>query len=96
MLGKVVIEIFSRSEGHFGGVVAGSPRILLTRVPELLPLASDTAYIKTMLGEPIDMAHDYRYLLDSIGPDGCVIGVVFHISYTNGKIDNKWIGGICE
>ena len=45
---------------------------------------------------PIDMAHDYRYLLDSIGPNGCVIGVVFHISYTNDKIDNKWIGGICE
>ena len=49
-----------------------------------------------MLGEPVDMEHNYRYLLDAIGPNGCVIGAVFHISYKNGKIDHKWIGEICE
>jgi len=67
----------------------------LVKAVELIPLQSDTAYVKSILGEPIDMGFDYRYLLDSIGPKGCVIGAVFHID-KNGKIDQKWIDEICE
>lgn len=67
----------------------------LAKAVELIPLQSDTSFVKSILGEPIDMGFDYRYLLDSIGPNGCVIGAVFHID-DNGKIDQKWIDEICE
>ena len=67
----------------------------LARVVELIELDSDTAYVKKILGEPIDMGFDYRYLVDSIGEKGCVIGAVFHIN-EYGKIDQKWIDEICE
>ncbi len=67
----------------------------LSKVVELIELAVDTIYVQTILGEPIDMGFDYRYLVDSIGPKGCTIGAVFHIS-DEGKIDQKWINEICE
>lgn len=67
----------------------------LSKVVELLTPGADTAYVRRLLGEPIDMGFDFRYLLDSIGPDGCVVGAVFHID-EQGKIDDKWIDEICE
>ena len=67
----------------------------LYQVVDLLPMDADTTYVKTILGDPIDMGFDYRYLIDSTGVKGCVIGAVFHISET-GKIDQKWIDEICE
>ena len=67
----------------------------LNKVVNQIELGADTAYIKNILGEPIDMGFDYRYLLDSVGPNGCVIGAVFHIDETR-KIDQKWIDEICE
>lgn len=67
----------------------------LSKVVELLPLDSDTAFVKTILGEPIDMGFDYRYLINEQGPNGCVLGAVFHIN-ENGKIDQKWLDEICE
>ena len=60
-----------------------------------LPENADTALVQSILGEPIDMGFDYRYLLDSVGPNDCVIGAVFHIA-EGGIIDQKWIGEICE
>jgi hypothetical protein len=69
--------------------------ISLSKVVELTPLDADTSYVKSILGEPIDMGFDYRYLVDSIGSKGCVVGAVFHIN-ENGKIDQKWIDEICE
>lgn len=67
----------------------------LRQVVNLLVLGVDTARVKAVLGEPIDMGFDYRYLIDSVGPHGCVIGAVFHIDEA-GKIDQKWIDEICE
>lgn len=67
----------------------------LNKVVELLPLDSDTTYVKSILGDPIDMGFDYRYLIDSTGPNGCVMGAVFHIA-ENGTIDQKWLDEICE
>ncbi|MGH1383847.1 hypothetical protein [Kordia sp.] len=67
----------------------------LSKVVELIKLESDTSYVKKILGEPIDMGFDYRYLIDSTGVKGCPIGAVFHISEA-GKIDQKWIDEICE
>lgn len=67
----------------------------LKQVLNLLELGVDTAQVKAILGEPIDMGFDYRYLIDSVGPNGCVIGAVFHIDEF-GKIDQKWIDEICE
>lgn len=67
----------------------------LEKVVELIPLGADTSFVKSILGEPIDMGFDYRYLVDSIGPGGCVIGAVFHID-EQGKIDQKWLDEICE
>jgi len=67
----------------------------LSKVVELIPLNVDTSFIKAILGEPIDMGFDYRYLVDSVGPNGCQIGAVFHIDDL-GKIDQKWIDEICE
>jgi len=67
----------------------------LAQVLELIELGTDTSLIKKILGEPIDMGFDYRYLIDSTGPEGCVIGAVFHID-EGGKIDQKWLDEICE
>lgn len=67
----------------------------LNKVVELMPLNVDTTYVKSVLGTPIDMGFDYRYLIDSTGINGCVIGAVFHIN-SDGKIDQKWLNEICE
>lgn len=67
----------------------------LSKVVELMPEGEDTSRIKNILGEAINMGFDYRYLVDSTGPNGCVIGAVFHID-DFGKIDQQWIGEICE
>lgn len=67
----------------------------LTKVVELMPANADTSYVKSILGEPIDMGFEYRYTVDSTSPNGCSVGAVFHIS-DNGKIDTSWIGEICE
>ena len=67
----------------------------LQQAVERINLGADTAYVRHILGEPIDMGFDYRYLIDSTGPGGCVVGAVFHID-AQGKIDDKWIGEICE
>ncbi|HHH49639.1 MAG TPA: hypothetical protein ENK52_01525 [Saprospiraceae bacterium] len=67
----------------------------LQKVIELFELGADTADVKIVLGEGIDMGFDYRYLLDSVGENGCAVGAVFHINDL-GKIDQKWLGEICE
>lgn len=67
----------------------------LEQVVELIDLNVDTLFVKSILGEPIDMGFDYRYLIDSVGENGCVIGAVFHINEF-GKIDQKWVDEICE
>ncbi|MBT33941.1 MAG: hypothetical protein CMO01_30120 [Thalassobius sp.] len=67
----------------------------LSQVLDLMEEDLDTGYVKHVLGEPIDMGFDYRYLIDSTGPNGCVVGAVFHID-DSGKIDQKWIGEVCE
>ena len=67
----------------------------LNKVVESMKLGVDTSYVKSILGEPIDMGFDYRYLIDSVGPNGCSVGAVFHIG-SDGKIDQKWIDEICE
>ncbi len=67
----------------------------LNRVVELMPMDADTAYVRAILGEPIDMGFDFRYLIDSTGQNGCVMGAVFHINEA-GKIDQKWLDEICE
>ncbi len=69
--------------------------ISLSEVIELMKLDADTSYVKAILGEPINMGFDYRYLVDSIGPNDCSIGAVFHIN-SEGNIDQKWIDEICE
>ena len=67
----------------------------LNKVLDLMASDIDTSYVKEILGDPIEMGFDYRYLLDSTGPNGCVVGAVFHIDDAGG-IDQKWIGEICE
>jgi hypothetical protein len=67
----------------------------LKKVVDLMKPGADTSYVKALLGEPIDMGFDYRYLVDSIGPMGCVVGAVFHID-ERGRIDQQWVGEICE
>lgn len=67
----------------------------LAKVVDLLPSNADTNTVKKLLGDPIDMGFDYRYLVDSTGEKGCSVGAVFHIS-DGGIIDQKWTGEICE
>ncbi len=67
----------------------------LLAVVEGISLGSDTTLVKKILGTPIDMGFDYRYLIDSVGPTGCAVGAVFHIG-EGGKIDQKWLDEICE
>lgn len=67
----------------------------LEKVVALIPLGADTSYLRKVLGEPIDMGFDYRYLTGLSGEKGCVIGAVFHLDAL-GKVDDKWIDEICE
>ncbi len=67
----------------------------LAKVVELMEPGADTAYVRTILGTPIDMGFDLRYTVDSTGPKGCTIGAVFHYDQ-QGKVDDKWIDEICE
>ena len=67
----------------------------LRQVVDLMELGVDSAYVRSILGEPIDFGFDFRYLIDSSGSSGCVIGAVFHIN-SAGKIDDKWLDEICE
>ena len=67
----------------------------LRQVVDLLELGVDSAYVRSVLGEPIDFGFDFRYLIDSTGATGCAIGAVFHID-GEGKIDDKWLDEICE
>ncbi len=69
--------------------------VSLQKAVDGIQLGVDKSVLPKILGVPIDMGFDYRYLLDSVGPTGCVIGAVFHIN-ENEKIDRKWIGEICE
>ena len=34
-----------------------------------MPEHADTSFVKNILGVPIDMGFDYRYLIDSVGPN---------------------------
>lgn len=67
----------------------------LQQLMALLPEKMDTSYVKKLLGEPIDMGFDYRYLTDSVSPKGCAVGAVFHID-EYGQIDQRWLDEICE
>ena len=67
----------------------------LSCVVNLVKQDADKAYLKKILGEPIDMGFDYRYLIDSTGENGCPIGAVFHFSDQK-VVDDLWIGEICE
>ena len=67
----------------------------LEKALTLLQTETDTAAIIKILGEPIDMGFDFRYLTEKTGENDCVIGAVFHIDEF-GKVDDRWIGEICE
>ncbi|MBK6948247.1 MAG: hypothetical protein IPH16_09455 [Haliscomenobacter sp.] len=67
----------------------------LKKAVRQIPLGSDTALVRKILGEPIDFGFDYRYTIDRRGRKGCILGAVFHID-EQGKIDQKWFGEICE
>ena len=67
----------------------------LEKAMVLLQTETDTANVRKILGEPIDMGFDFRYLTEKTGENDCVIGAVFHIDEF-GKIDDRWIGEICE
>lgn len=67
----------------------------LNQVVELMPAEVDTTYVRSLLGEPIDMGFDYRYLVDSVSPENCAVGAVFHLD-EQGQIDDHWTGNICE
>ncbi|MEO0895405.1 MAG: hypothetical protein AAFY71_03220 [Bacteroidota bacterium] len=67
----------------------------LKQVVDKLPEGATKKDIISILGEPIDMGFDLRYLLDSTGQNGCVVGAVFHYD-EKGVIDQKWLDEICE
>lgn len=65
-------------------------------VTELIPKNSDTSYVIKILGKPTaNFGFDYRYLIDSIGVNGCQVGAVFGID-DKGKISWKEVMEICE
>ncbi len=68
----------------------------LQQMIELFPLESDTSYVIKLIGQPtLKTDFDLRYLLDSVSENRCPIGGVFHFN-SKGKIDQKWVGEICE
>jgi len=60
-----------------------------------MPVGVDTSYVKSILGEAINMGFEYRYTVDSTSPNGCSVGAVFHFG-SKGIIDTSWVGDICE
>ncbi len=67
----------------------------LQRATAFIEVGADTTYVKSILGQPIDMGFDYRYLTDSLGESGSQIGAVFGIDQ-NGKVSWKDIFEIRE
>ena len=67
----------------------------LLKVVNNLQIGADSSYVRSILGTPIDFGFDFRFLLDSVGENGCAVGGVFHFD-DKGKVDQKWIGEICE
>ncbi|MDX2301734.1 MAG: hypothetical protein NW226_02990 [Microscillaceae bacterium] len=67
----------------------------LNQVVNLIPLGADVKEVTRLLGKPIDNGFDIRYVLDSIGPNNCTVGAVFHLD-ENRKVDQKWLDEICE
>lgn len=67
----------------------------LDAVVRLLPDTATTGYLVQLLGEPIDMGFDYRYVVDSTGENNCTVGAVFHLDDAGG-FDQQWTGEICE
>jgi len=67
----------------------------LKKAVDLMPVAIDTKQVKKILGEPLENSFDYRFLTDSISPNGCAVGAVFNLDL-NGKITQRWVGEICE
>ena len=67
----------------------------LQYVVDHLPTGADTATLRRLLGPGIDMGFDWRYLIDSIGEQGCMVGAVFHLDEA-GRVDQQWLGEICE
>jgi hypothetical protein len=66
----------------------------LSKVVELMGPEADTNYVKKILGVPIDMGFEYRYLTDSISENKCPVGAAFHLN--KGKISNKFMTPFCE
>jgi len=60
-----------------------------------MPKGVDTSYVKSILGEAINMGFEYRYTVDSTSPNGCSVGAVFYFG-SHSKIDTSWVGDICE
>jgi len=67
----------------------------LEKAMTFLQEETDTATIIKVLGTPIDMGFDFRYLTEKTGENGCAIGAVFHIDEM-GNVDDRWVGEICE
>ncbi len=65
----------------------------LKKVVRQMPIGSDTSYVRSILGEPIDFGFDYRYTIKHDESD-TIWGAVFHL--TEGKVDDKFYGPILE
>lgn len=98
LLVAVVLIWLQQSEGiedHGNHYKEHQDYFSLNKVVELMEDEVDTTYVRSLLGEPIDMGFDYRYLVDSVSPDNCAVGAVFHIN-EQGRVDDRWTGDICE
>ena len=67
----------------------------LEKAVAMIELGTDKATLQKILGTPIDMGFDYRYLTPKLGENNCAVGAVFHFD-ENGKVDDKWVDEICE
>jgi hypothetical protein len=66
----------------------------LSKVTELIKPGVDTSYVRKILGAPVDMGFEYRYLTDSVSADNCPVGAAFSID--NGIVTNIFIVAFCE
>ncbi len=67
----------------------------LQKATALIEVGADTAFVRSILGEPIDFGFDYRYLSDSVGEHGAPVGAVFGID-DQGKVSWKDVFEIRE
>lgn len=66
----------------------------LQQAVDLIEPGTDTTAVKALLGPPVDMGFEYRYLTDSVDENNCPVGAAFR--FTDGRLTDRFVVPFCE